>query len=424
MNTQRLPDELIRSAIARRVATVAEGGLRERILAATAANQQRRGWRVRLDGERLLPRRGLTLRLVVALVLLVTVALIAVLVGFRPFDTTNPPRLGPLAIVSGGDLYVAGSRGESPHLVWDLPTTATEDTSVRLWWLDSETVLLHSWISPVEGASVVNVVTGAHRLLDAGWLVAISPDRRRALIDTATTPGGRKVIEIASGAVVGEFTGSISNEDARWSPDGRSILSASTESVYRVDIASGESTVLASGLCCGLSSHMPTWSPDGTRIVYVNYDETNVGCDFRCGTLWSVPAAGGEPTRISPVLGSVLLPAFSPDGRWIAYIEDCPCEDPSTPLLVTDRLMIMATDGSGARVLAPDPRLRATPDASGYWPTPGLDSVPSGQFTWDPDSAGITYVTKAATLWHVTVDGIVMQLQGSAITEFDRQVVP
>ena len=424
MNAQhQLTDAMIRAAIDRRAASAAEGDLRARVLAAAAVVPQRRDWRAwLLDDVR--PQRRTALRLSLALILLTLAALVAVLVGFRPVDDANPSRLGALAIVSGGDLYVAGPAGDSPRLVWDLPTTATEDTSVRLWWLDTETLLLHSWISPTDGVSVVNLVTGAHRLLDPGDVVALSPDRRVVAI-----PGPDlrvRLIEIATGAVAGDFAGMVRGYPATWSPDGRSLLSESPETIDRTDIATGEITILASGLCCGLSEHWPTWSPDGTRVVYVNYHLPieHTDCDFRCGTLWSVPAAGGEPTRITPELGSEILPAFSPDGRWIAYIDQCPCRDAISAGLVTDKLTIIATDGSRARPLAPDPRLRATPNPSGYWAIPGLESVPSGQFTWDPDSAGITYVTRAATLWHVTLDGVVTQLEGSAITEFARQVLP
>ena len=73
-------------------------------------------------------------------------------------------------------------------------------------------------------------------------------------------------------------------------------------------------------------------------------------------------------------------------------------------------LVVIATDGSGTHLRTPDPPLSI--------PASGLD------FSWDPDSAGITHLTNDGTLWHVTVGGVATQLPGSAITEFARQDLP
>ena len=409
--TPRLTDDLIRAAIARRAVSANEGDLRQRVLAATAVVSQRRGWwSHQFDDVR--QQRRTALRLSLALVLLTMVALIVVLVGSQTNRTSAP--LGGLAYLAGGDLYVAGPGGESPRLVWDLP--ASEDRAPRqLIWLDPETVLMQSYATLSGGVHVIDVTTGANRVLDTGEFIALSPDRRVVAIrtfDQTATPQERVLlIDIASGGVVGVIPETIGGYPPKWSPDGRFIVGETPDTIVRVDVATGERTVLATGLCCGLSPHRPTWSADGTRVVYVNYHLPieHTDCEFRCGTLWSVPAAGGEPTRVTPELGSEILPAFSPDGRWIAYIGECPCLDAKTLGLVATNLTIIAADGSGARLLAPDPQSR---------PAPG------GQFTWDPDSAGITYVTRAATLWHVTLDGVATQLEGSAITEFARQVLP
>jgi len=422
-----LTDDAIRVAIARRARSGTDLDLRERVLAATTATRQRRGWRVRLEQGLTLSDRRATYSLVALVVMLLALALGVALVG-RLLEPT-PGSLGKLAYIWQGDLYVAGPAGESPRLVWHDP--APEDSvGGQLNWLDPETVLIQSWATFSGGVHVINVTTGADRVLDAGTFVALSPDRRVVAIRTfekGAKPETRvRLFDIASGSVVGELPEPISGYPARWSPDGRSIVGESPDTIYRVDVATGARTVLAVGLCCGLSPHVPTWSPDGMRVVYVNYHlpVSHADCDFRCGTLWSVPSAGGQSTRITPELGSEYGPAFSPDGRWIAYVNTCPCSDASTTGLVSDNLTIMATDGSGARVIAPDPRSQPTTDPAGYLTMPGLDRVPRGQFSWDPDSAGVTYVATVGTLWHVTLDGIAIQLEGSAITEFARQGVP
>jgi len=42
--------------------------------------------------------------------------------------------------------------------------------------------------------------------------------------------------------------------------------------------------------------------------------------DDDASDLWRVPAKGGTPQRLTATTGPVMLPAFSPDGRAIAFL--------------------------------------------------------------------------------------------------------
>jgi WD40 repeat protein len=421
MNTQLpLTEDAIRAAVLRRAMSGSEGNLRERVLEATAVVPQARGWRVRWGQGLAMPERRTSLVLAIVLLMLLAAGIAAAVVGSLVHDTAPAP-LGGLAYISGGDLYVAGPLGEDARLVWDVP--ATEDQApLEVAWIDRENVLLQTYAAEGGGVHVVNVNTGANRILDAGSFVALSPDRRRVAISTVDdTPAQAalvRLIDVETGAPVGEIQGEIRGYPAAWSPDGRSILGELPDAIERVDVATGERTILASGLCCGLSPHWPRWSSDGLRVVYVAYHEPSreispLECEFRCGTVWVVAAAGGEPSRITAELGSEILPSFSPDGRWIAYIDQCPGS--------YAKLTVLATDGSGARVLAQDPRLPPIIEPAGGEIIPGC---PSGPYSWDPDSAGLTYVTSAATLWHVPLEGPPIRIQAPAVSEFARQVLP
>jgi Tol biopolymer transport system component len=53
----------------------------------------------------------------------------------------------------------------------------------------------------------------------------------------------------------------------------------------------------------------PTWSPDGTRLGFTLF-----------GSIWQVPAAGGEAVQVSQGAGYHAHPSWSPKGDWIAFI--------------------------------------------------------------------------------------------------------
>ncbi|MFW5952034.1 MAG: prolyl oligopeptidase family serine peptidase [Gemmatimonadota bacterium] len=63
----------------------------------------------------------------------------------------------------------------------------------------------------------------------------------------------------------------------------------------------------------------PALSPDGQSVVYpvTRYD---LGTDRGHTDLWLVPVAGGEPRQLTHAEASSSSPAWSPDGRWIAFV--------------------------------------------------------------------------------------------------------
>jgi Tol biopolymer transport system component len=43
------------------------------------------------------------------------------------------------------------------------------------------------------------------------------------------------------------------------------------------------------------------------------------GTDYKQSELWRVAAAGGRPDKLGLTLDHIVFPAFSPDGRWLAF---------------------------------------------------------------------------------------------------------
>ncbi|XWX03256.1 hypothetical protein VZO05_12160 [Aggregatilineales bacterium SYSU G02658] len=105
----------------------------------------------------------------------------------------------------------------------------------------------------------------------------------------------------------------------------------------------------ATGLTTQLTNHPgidrdPTWSPDGTAIVFASDRETPLYTDLY--VLQFLPDGGTTTRRLTRNLGSSYAPAFSPDGQRIAFINDG-----NLRVVGTDgqRLQTLISDGSETR---------------------------------------------------------------------------
>src|ERR687886_2858386 len=79
---------------------------------------------------------------------------------------------------------------------------------------------------------------------------------------------------------------------------------------------------------------VPTVSPDG-RIAVVAVSRPDLHADDYRSQLWAVPTDGSAPARPLTTGHRDSAPAFSPDGRWLAFLRAGTGERPQVHLLPT-----------------------------------------------------------------------------------------
>ena len=133
----------------------------------------------------------------------------------------------------------------------------------------------------------------------------------------------------------------------------------------------------------------PTWSPDGDSIVFASARHAERDDDDAID-LWRAPAKGGTPQRLTATTGPIMLPAFSPDGRSIAYL----ARPAKNAYGRNVRLYVIPSDGGGGTCL-----------------TSGLDRSCGALHVrplWSPDGRSIVVAAEDrgdVGLWRVPTSG-------------------
>ena len=122
-------------------------------------------------------------------------------------------------------------------------------------------------------------------------------------------------------------------------------------------------------------------SPDG-RMAVVAVTRPDLVADEYRARLWAVPADGSAPARPLTDGARDTAPAFSPDGRWLAFLRAEPEGEPQVMLLPTaggaPRRLTDAPLGAGRAAWSPDSRRLAyvarVPEQGRYGTAKGIDA--------------------------------------------------
>jgi Tol biopolymer transport system component len=174
---------------------------------------------------------------------------------------------------------------------------------------------------------------GEHYSTDVSGL-AWSPDSRSlaGVLVTAYHYGGvSSQLWVSQGRARTLYVGGLIGQPS-WSPDGSRIVFSdlATRKAYVVDLDGGNARALLD------SADQPVWSPDGQRLAYVVLDEgrQNVGL--------ALARADGSGQRLL-TKGNVLSPAWSPDGNTIAFTRN---------LGTSHQIDVINLDGKDERTVA------------------------------------------------------------------------
>jgi TolB protein len=153
-----------------------------------------------------------------------------------------------------------------------------------------------------------------------------------------------------------------------WSPDGTKLVyvhgaPAAERGLRILDVASGRVTALTSG-----PDNFPAWSPQGDRIAFTRVPNGLGGAS----QIYSVKSDGEGLERLTLSPGAQdAHPAWSPDGRWIAFTSArINPRDETLPMGShhgTGQIFVMRSDGTDVRQLIDTTYNSGTP---GWLPEP------------------------------------------------------
>jgi Tol biopolymer transport system component len=339
------------------------------------------------------------------------------------------------------DVWVVPAAGGIEQRVTDTPL---EEIAPMVWRPGTQT-LTFGVRTVQSGVWALDLADGKERRLTPDSLRATrfhpSPDGQQLLYvvdqgggiqDLAVVPvgGGHARVLVAGGGTV---------VNPQWSPDGQRIAFDSdrggSEDIWIADVSGGGAPRQLTSWPG--SERFPAWTNDGSE-VYFNADK-----DSKLGDIWRVPAAGGDPTRVTtagnlngpitsiPGKAGFFAAAISTKAGQLAFSR-FRADGGSNVVWDKSSAFLVAPSSTGDSVVAgveqPDGKMRSMILAADG--TGGRAILPTGQsaMAWSKDGQWVLYGLAAGGandlgLLHVA-DGVTRRLTTTPESEEGAEFTP
>jgi dipeptidyl aminopeptidase/acylaminoacyl peptidase len=305
-----------------------------------------------------------------------------ILDDFGSFRTPETPAISPhgdqIAFVLEDQIYLASMDGQEPRPL----TSASSKAMQPHWSADGDSLYFLSdrgdstqvWMLPVDKFGEAARITEFQQDISS---LNLSPDESRLLLEFSDNELEEKpdteepqpivitrrhfkedaddgyitdgesshlyVYDIDGESLTQITSGDFEEDEAAWSPDGRSIVFVSNrddpDATYSNDlwiVAADNRDKGKTLIRLTNNSHTkqsPAWSPDGDQVAYI----TAVDGVYGLQHIAVVPSAGGEPRILTAGLDRwVTSFEFSGDGDWIYFNYDDSCSIGLARVRVTD----------------------------------------------------------------------------------------
>lgn len=279
-----------------------------------------------------------------------------------PEDKGPPPGRGPAFL---SRIAFSSDRDGAPEIhVMDADGSNTVRLTFKLggsdpmWSPDGTRIAFATgtglWLMNPDGSELAQLgpSVGSCRYEEPAW----SPDGTKvAFAIRCFDASAIFITDIADDFVPPLLTLGTRDTDPAWSPDGSRIAFTSGERghgeiwVMNAD-GSGETFLGPVDPACSAAdpdAREPAWSPDGVSIVF----------SFRCHEHWDIyrmDADGSGLVRLTDSVVEDFEPAWSSDGRWIAFASGHPFRSSNIHVMNADGSSPMnLTEGVGGRNFSP-----------------------------------------------------------------------